>query len=156
MKVDRNEIESFIYREACLMDEHAYEEWMKLWSADLLYWVPSNRDDSDPSREICAVYDDRASLETRIDRLKSGAAYAQDPKSRMRRLISNIEIDCANEEIVVWSNFILVELRHSQQQMFAGRTIHKLHREADRLKMHYKKVMLVNNDEPISNLTFLI
>src|SRR5579862_8003577 len=67
------------------MDESAYDEWLSLWTDDALYWVPCNRDDSDPAREISAVYDDRARLQTRIDRLKSGVAFAQEPKSRMRR-----------------------------------------------------------------------
>ena len=78
------------------MDENAYDEWLSLWTDDALYWVPCNRDDSDPAREISAIYDDRARLQGRIDRLKSGVAYAQDPKSRMRRLISNIEIEEAD------------------------------------------------------------
>ena len=139
------------------MDENAYDEWLALWSKELLYWVPCNRDDSDPTREISAVYDDRARLEGRIDRLRSGVAYAQDPKSRMRRLISNIEIEeGAGDEIVVASNFLLIEIRRSRQQSFAGRTIHKLVRDADGFKIRSKKVLLVNNDQVIENLTFLI
>ena len=93
MSADRLKVESFLYREARLMDENAYDEWLSLWTDDALYWVPCNRDDSDPTREISAIYDDRTRLQARIDRLKSGVAYAQDPKSRMRRLISNIEIE---------------------------------------------------------------
>ena len=154
---DRARIESFLYREARLMDENVYDEWLGLWTDDLVYWVPCNRDDSDPMWEISAVYDDRSRLEGRIDRLKSGAAYAQDPKSRMRRLISNVEVeDGADGEIVVSSNFLLLELRRGRQQLFAGRTIHKLRRDGDGFKMHYKKVILVDNDQAIENLTFLI
>ncbi len=157
MPVDHRQVESFLYREARLMDENAYDEWLALWTTDALYWVPCNRDDSDPTREVSAVYDDRARLEGRIDRLKSGAAYGQDPKSRMRRLISNVEVEeAAGGEIVAYSNFLLFELRHSRRQLFAGRTIHKLRRDGDGFKMHYKKVILVDNDQAIENLTFLI
>ena len=154
--IDRAEVERFLFREARLMDEHAYDEWLELWAGELLYWVPCNRDDSDPTREISAVYDDRARLEGRIERLKSGAAYAQDPRSRMRRLISNIEVEECGDEIAVASNFILVELRRGREQLLGGRTLHKLRRDGDGLKMHYKKVMLVDNDRAIENLTFLI
>ena len=139
------------------MDENAYDEWLSLWTDDALYWVPCNRDDSDPAREISAVYDDRARLQTRIDRLKSGVAFAQEPKSRMRRLISNIEIeDAGNGDLMVSSNFILVELRRSKQDVFAGRTIHRLRPEGDSFRISHKKVLLVNNDEVIENLTFLV
>jgi 3-phenylpropionate/cinnamic acid dioxygenase small subunit len=157
MAVDHLQVARFLSLEARLMDENAYDEWLALWSSDALYWVPCNRDDSDPEREISAVYDDRARLEGRIDRLKSGAAYAQDPKSRMRRLIANIEIEeIAGGELSVSSNFLLIEWRRSRQQLFAGRTIHHLVRDGDGLKIHSKKVLLVNNDQAIENLTFLI
>jgi len=157
VSASQSKVESFLYREARLMDESAYDEWLSLWTDDALYWVPCNRDDSDPAREISAVYDDRARLQTRIDRLKSGVAFAQEPKSRMRRIISNIEIeDAGNGDLMVSSNFILVELRRSKQDVFAGRTIHRLRPEGDSFRISHKKVLLVNNDEVIENLTFLI
>ena len=75
----------------------------------------------------------------------------------MRRLISNIEIEEGeNGEVTVYSNFNLTELRRSQQRTFAGRTIHKLRSDGTSLKIAYRKVLLVNTDQVISNLTFLI
>ncbi len=157
MAVDRHQIEDFLYREARLMDEHAYDEWLGLWTEDALYWVPSNDDDMDPGQQVAIIYDDLAQLRDRIDRLKNGAAYSQDPRSRLRRVVSNIEIEAADDgEIVVYSNFNLTELRRSKQDTFAGRTVHHLRRDADGLKIVSKKVLLVNNDEVIDNLTFLV
>jgi 3-phenylpropionate/cinnamic acid dioxygenase small subunit len=157
MSVDHRQIENFLYREARLMDEHAYDEWLSLWAQDALYWVPSNEDDIDPQRHVSIIYDDRPRLEDRIERLKSGAAYAQEPKSRLRRVVSNIEIEEGeNSEVIVYSNFNLTELRRSRQDTFAGRTIHRLRPEGSTFKIVYKKVLLVNNDEVIDNLTFLI
>lgn len=157
MPVDRQQVENFLYREARLMDEHAYDEWLSLWAEDALYWVPCNDDDIDPQRHVSIIYDNRPRLEDRIDRLKSGAAYAQDPKSRLRRVVSNVEVEEGdNGEITVYSNFNLTELRRSRQDTFAGRTIHKLRTQGTSFKIAYKKVLLVNNDEVIDNLTFLI
>lgn len=157
MAVDRHQIENFLYREARLMDENAYDEWLALWDDDALYWIPANEDDIDPQRHVSIVYEDKRRLEDRIARLKSGAAYAQDPRSRMRRVIANIEIEEGNNGLVtVYSNFNLTELRRSQQRTFAGRTIHKLKANGASFTIVYKKVLLVNNDEVISNLTFLV
>lgn len=157
MAVDRHHIENFLYREARLMDENAYDDWLALWADDALYWVPANDDDIDPQRHVSIVYEDKTRLEDRIARLKSGAAYAQDPKSRLRRVIANIEIEEGdNGEVTVYSNFNLTELRRSQQRTFAGRTIHKLRPHDASFQITYKKVLLVNNDEVISNMTFLI
>ncbi|MGH7966055.1 MAG: aromatic-ring-hydroxylating dioxygenase subunit beta [Candidatus Binatia bacterium] len=157
MPIDRQQIEDFLYREARLMDEHAYDEWLSLWTDDALYWVPSNHDDSDPMREVSIIYDNRVGLENRTTRLKSGTAHAQDPKSRLRRIISNVEVhEEANGEVTVSSNFLLGEIRRSKQDVFLGRTIHRLRPEGGSFKIAYKKVLLLNNDEVIDNLTFLI
>ena len=157
MSVERNRVESFLYREARLMDEHAYDEWLALWTADALYWVPCNEDDFDPERHVSIVYENRARLEDRIARLKSGAAYAQDPKSRLSRVVGNVEIeDTDATEMIVRSTFNLTAMRRSRIDIFAGRSIHKLRPDGDSFKMAYKKVLLINNDAVINNLTFLI
>ena len=44
-------VEQFIFREARLQDEHAYEEWEALWTDDGVYWVPYGGDDLPSGRE---------------------------------------------------------------------------------------------------------
>jgi benzoate/toluate 1,2-dioxygenase subunit beta len=151
-------IENFLYREARLMDENAYDEWLSLWAAhDVCYWVPSSAGETDPRQQISIIYDNRKLLEARIKRLASGYAYAQEPKSRMRRVISNIEIDQAADEIVTaWSNFTLGEFRRGKQDIFIGRTIHKLRPDGGSFKIVLKKVLLINSEGYIDNLTFLV
>jgi benzoate/toluate 1,2-dioxygenase subunit beta len=157
MSFDRFRVEQFLYHEAQLMDEHRFDEWLALWTQPALYWVPSNRDEIDPKREVSLIYDDWVRIQLRIARLKSGFAHAQEPRSRMRRLISNIEIkQAADADIIAQSNFMLAELRRGKQDLFAGRTTHQLHPDNGTFKIVSKKVLLINNDEPIDNLTFLI
>jgi benzoate/toluate 1,2-dioxygenase subunit beta len=157
MSPDRRQIEDFLYHEARLMDGHAYDEWLALWTEDALYWVPSNDDDIDPEHHVSIVYENRAGLEDRIARLKSGAAYAQDPKSRLSRVVSNIEAEEGNNgEVTVYATFNLTALRRRRMDIFAGRSIYKLRYYGDSFKIAYKKVLLINNDEVIHNLTFLI
>ena len=158
MAVDRQTIENFLYREARYMDENNYDAWLELYAEDALYWVPCNQDDIDPAREISIYYDDRARLETRITRLKSGMAHAQEPKSRLLRLISNVEIgdEADNGEVTVYANFHVTELRRSRQRLIAGRTTHQLRPVNGSYQIVLKKVVLLNNDEVIDNLTFLI
>ncbi|MDH3643622.1 MAG: aromatic-ring-hydroxylating dioxygenase, partial [Gammaproteobacteria bacterium] len=50
MLVER--VEAFLYREARLMDENRYEEWLELFAEECEYWIPSNHEDGDPSREV--------------------------------------------------------------------------------------------------------
>lgn len=158
MAVDRQQIENFLYREARLMDTNAYDDWLDLYAEDAIYWVPCNEDDVDPELQISIYYENRERLQERITRLKSGAAHAQEPRSRLLRLISNIEIggEAENGDITVHANFHLTELRRSRQRLLAGRTLHTLRPVDDSFQIVLRKVMLLTNDEVIDNLTFLV
>ncbi|MFM9972305.1 MAG: aromatic-ring-hydroxylating dioxygenase subunit beta [Burkholderiales bacterium] len=158
VSIDRQAIEAFLYREARFADENCYDEWLSLWTDDAIYWVPANGDDHDPRHHLSIIYDRRERLQDRVDRLKSGAAWAQEPPSRMRRLISNIEMEAPNEkgDFVVRSNFVLGEIRRGLQTAYFAAQVHHLRAVPEGLKMSYKKIMLINNNEPIHNLTFLI
>jgi benzoate/toluate 1,2-dioxygenase beta subunit len=152
----RERVEEFLFYEAKLIDEHLYDEWLGLWTEDGLYWVPCNTDDADPARQAMIIYDNRARLGERIYRLTSGAAWAQQPRSRTRRLISNVEVRLNEGGYVVESNCIIAELRRSKQDIFAARMLHTLRPAGESFRIALKKVLLLNNDEPIDNLTFLV
>lgn len=157
-QVSADAIAQFLYLEARLADEGRYQEWASLWTEDAVYWVPCNQDDYEPTQHMSIIYDDRQSLQDRIDRLDTGKAWAQSPKSRMRRLISNIENRGVTEngDIEVYSNFVLGELRHGLQTTYFAQQLHRLRPGAGGLKMAFKKVMLINNNEPIHNLSFIV
>jgi 3-phenylpropionate/cinnamic acid dioxygenase small subunit len=152
-----SEIAAFLYLEARLVDEHRYQEWLSLWEeSGTLYWVPCNDDDIDPRRQVSIIYDDRNRMVERVERLLSGSVLAQQPVPKMRRLVSNIEIEkTAADELTVASNFILATARAGRQELWAGRTIHHL-RVGAATKIIAKKVLLNNSDQEIPLLQFLI
>jgi len=150
------EIEAFIYREAALLDERRYEEWLSLLAEDSYYWIPAGRADTDPNKELSITYDTRNELAQRVARLLHPAAHCQVPASRTAHLITNIRIEELNEEqLRVYSNFAVFEARSGNQRVFGGHCEHKLHRESDTWRILYKKVTLVNSDGVFNNLTFL-
>ena len=146
----------FLFHEALLQDEHRYDEWEALWAEqETLYWVPM-REGADPEREVSYIYDNRARLASRIRQLKTGLRHSQAPQSKLRRLISNIEIHPDGADTEVRSNFILVESRRGTLTLWGGRTTHRLAREGKGFRIKAKTVHLVNGEEPIGNLSFLI
>ena len=153
----KSEFENFIFREARLADEGNYEEWLSLWTEDAVYWVPCGDGDTDPTRSVSLIYDDRARLEDRVARLASGAVLAQDQTLKIRRLISNFEIEAAGDmETKVASNFIIVEVRGLSQYMWCGRSVHILRKLGEELKIARKTVFLVNADQEMPSLHFLV
>jgi 3-phenylpropionate/cinnamic acid dioxygenase small subunit len=151
------EVEQFLYREARLQDELDYDAWESLWTDDAVYWVPANGDEIDPEREMSIIYDNRARIATRIKQLKTGKRHAQNPPSRMRHMISNVELLADDGgELRVAANFVVHESRERGRTVWAGRSDYTLRREGAGLKMAAKKVRLIDNDRPLYTLSFLI
>src|SRR5947209_6869051 len=89
---ERDRFRALIEREARLLDELRFDEWLALYAPECIYWVPGTPQAGDPRREIAISFDDRRRMEDRIYRLRTGYAWSQAPKSRTVRTISNAEV----------------------------------------------------------------
>jgi len=153
----REQVSEFIFREARLQDTHAYDDWEALWTDDALYWIPANGDDPDPETEMSIIYDNRSRIALRIKQLHTGKRHTQTPRSRLGRIVSNIEVAARDgDDIDVRANAMVFESNLRGDTVWATRNEYRL-READGgLRMVRKKVILVNNHRPIYTLSFLI
>jgi 3-phenylpropionate/cinnamic acid dioxygenase small subunit len=151
-------VTAFIYREARFQDEHRYEDWEALWTDDGVYWVPANGDDIDPEKDMSIIYDNRSRIALRVRQLLTGKHFTQTPQSRLRRLVSNIELleQPAGGDIAVASNSLVFESSLRDDTVWAARNEYRLRFVEGELRMAYKKVSLVNNDKAIYTLSFLI
>ena len=152
-----SQVEQFIYREARLADEHDYDAWEGLWTDDALYWVPAGGELTAPAETMSVIFDNRSRISTRLAQLRTGRRHAQDPPSQLRRVISNVEIIGEEDgDVVAAANFILAESRERGVELWAGRVIYRLRPAGSQLRMAGKKVLLVNRDQPLPTLAFLI
>jgi benzoate/toluate 1,2-dioxygenase subunit beta len=154
-------VEQFLFLEARLADEGGYDGWEALWTDDGAYWIPANGDDIDPMTQMSILYDNRSRIALRVRQLKHDKRHAQNPRSRLRRILGNIEILEANAadvdgDVVVAANFVIYESRERGITIWAGRSEYRLRRTGDGWRMAAKKVMLVDNDRPLSTLAFLV
>ena len=124
------EILDFLYREAELMDEGHFSNWLELMTEDLSYHMPLrvNRGrgvEPDYSLETEIFCDDLPSLRLRIDRLLTEYAWAEDPPSRTRHLISNVRVGATSNpnEFDVKSNFLVYRNRGNATEgdIFSGK-----------------------------------
>lgn len=152
-----DEVTQFIYREARLQDEHQYDAWESLWTEDGVYWVPANGDDIDPEQQMSILYDNRSRIALRIRQYHTGKRYSQTPPSRLRRLVSNVELLADDgSDIRAAANALVFEAHARGDTLWASRNEYMLRREGDGLRMARKKVMLVNNHSALYSLAFLI
>ena len=153
--MDREAFEIYLIREARLLDERRFREWMELFTEDGIYWVPAKPGQESPHDHASLFYDDRQLMKTRIDRLEHPLIHVQTPPSQTVHLVGNVMIEAADEtkgEYAVSSNVVMVEYRLDRQRIFAGRQVHQLRRvgeaSLDRdqasLKIAHKRVDLVN------------
>jgi 3-phenylpropionate/cinnamic acid dioxygenase small subunit len=153
----RERVTDFLTYEADLADRHLYREWLSLWSTDATYWVPCNADDYDPRQHVSIIYDDHARLEERCYRLSTDGMHAQDPPSRLCRVIGNVQVSATGvDEIAVRANMVLVEVRSGDKTVYGARLEYRLVEDGDSLRIRQKKVVLLDNDGPLGNLTFLL
>jgi len=128
----QHEIEQFLYHEAALLDDRNFDSWFELLADDLHYWMPTrqNRLLRELDREYSAPdeaahFDEtKEHIGQRITRLATGMAWAEDPPSRTRHLVSNVRISPGDspDEYAVESAFILYRSRlEREEDLWSGR-----------------------------------
>ncbi len=166
----RLDVEAFFYREARLLDDRKFRDWLELLTDDIRYWMPTRhnrlREGPDEQWEVekeldtLGFFDEtKASLAQRVERFYSGMAWAEDPPSRTRHLISNVEVwtmERANE-IQAYTNFLVYRSRleglEEEENVFAGRREDVLRREHGEWKIAQRRIIfdgLVLNAQNLS------
>ena len=86
--------QAFLSREAKLLDERRFDEWFELLDDDIVYHVPIREARLSYADEHAGggyrIRDNKALIRVRIDRLKSGFAWAETPPSRTTRVVGSV------------------------------------------------------------------
>jgi 3-phenylpropionate/cinnamic acid dioxygenase small subunit len=124
------ELNQFYFLEAEFLDDGRFADWLEMLGDDLHYWAPTrtNRLRRQQALSVsapgeAAFYDEtKESLAWRIRRYDSGMAWAEDPPSRTRHLISNISARVRNDGLLqVRSAFIVYRNRlQTEVDLYAG------------------------------------
>lgn len=167
----QQEIEQFLYHEARILDDRNYEEWFALLADDLHYFMPTryNRLRRESAKEFsgpdeAAFFDeDKASIAMRIRRLNTGMAWAEDPPSRTRHLVTNVVVrhidpsqhpDFSPDDLEVRSAFLVYRNRlEREENLFAGRRIDILRRTEEGLQVARRIILLDQNVLQAKNIS---
>jgi biphenyl 2,3-dioxygenase beta subunit len=146
------EVEEFLSYEASLLDERRFDEWLDLLTDDIHYWMPIRR--TTTAKEVANEFtkpgdgaffdDDKQMLTLRVQRLQVGRAWAEDPPSRTRRMVSNIRIlSIDGDDMLLTANFQLYRTRlASEEDCWIGRREDLLRRAEGRLKLARRHIFL--------------
>src|SRR5438477_10630526 len=92
------ELMQFYIREAWLLDERKFKEWLDLFTDDVLYFMPRRKNvlrreahrEVTPLGDLSLIEADLRYLEVRQARLDTGTARGEDPPSPTRHLIGSL------------------------------------------------------------------
>jgi len=154
----RDQFRLLIEREARLLDELRFDDWLAMYAPECIYWVPGTPGGGDPRREIAISFDDRRRMEDRIFRLRTGYAWSQAPKSRTVRLVSNIEVFATRESAarMVRSNFLISEFRVDGTRLLSGWCGHRFVHSAERWQIQVRQVNLIDCDRNLRNPSIVL
>lgn len=109
-------VQKFLYREARLLDQRRFEEWVSLFSDDAVYEAPmrlTRETGSTPDiSQFGRIFSEtKSTLEIRIQRLRTEFAWAEQPPSRTRHFVTNVMCYRIDDSLRVRSNLLVYRNR---------------------------------------------
>ncbi|MGH7301317.1 MAG: 3-phenylpropionate/cinnamic acid dioxygenase subunit beta [Candidatus Rokuibacteriota bacterium] len=166
----KQEVEEFLYREAELLDERRYEDWLALFTDDARYWMPMRRNvpADEPEREFTREGADinwfdegKETLARRVGQIRTGVHWAEEPPSRICHMVSNVQIlsmrpvGPAPTEVAVKSRFLVYRNRvETETDVLVGKREDVLRRVDRCWRIARRKIVLDQSVLLTKNLTF--
>jgi 3-phenylpropionate/cinnamic acid dioxygenase small subunit len=166
----KEEIEQFFYREAELLDERRYEDWLDLFTEDTRYFMPMRRNvpAEEPALEFTREgldvnwFDEgKDTLTRRVKQIRTGVHWAEQPPSRICHMVSNIQIlgapvdGLSSAEVPVKSRFLIYRNRvETETDLLVGKREDVLRRVDGDWRIARRKIILDQSVLLVKNLTF--
>jgi 3-phenylpropionate/cinnamic acid dioxygenase small subunit len=167
-----HEVAELLYREAELLDERRYRDWLALLADDIRYWMPMRRNVKfgEEAREFTregsdiAWFDEgKETLERRVRQIETGIHWAEEPQSRISHLVTNVQIVeavpsfAAAREVALRCRFLVYRNRvATETDLLVGRREDRLRRAGDGWQIARRKIVLDQNVLLSKNLTFFL
>jgi p-cumate 2,3-dioxygenase subunit beta len=143
--VTRAQVEDFLYHEAALLDDWRLNEWEALLADDATYYVPPNDQlESNHRTTLFIIADDRERIRQRVIRINDPNCHAEYPKSRTRRMISNVRIVGVEGDLVtVSANFVCYRFRRYERiREYVGGYRYVLRQAGDSFRIKERRVLI--------------
>jgi 3-phenylpropionate/cinnamic acid dioxygenase small subunit len=146
------EVLQFLYHEADLLDSGQFDDWLGLLAEDLEYEMPLTvtRERSEKRRMYNETMEYFAesfeSLSMRVARLNTEYAWAEDPPTRTRHLVSNVQVlpGADANEVEARSAFCVFGNRgkSTHYDLYVGSRVDVLRRSDAGWKLQKRKIFL--------------
>jgi 3-phenylpropionate/cinnamic acid dioxygenase small subunit len=165
--------EQLLYREARLLDERRFAEWLALWTDDATYWIPTRaaraatadepfvpvESELAPAAGVAFMQETKGHLSLRVARLGTARAWGENPPSRTRRFVTNVELEPgdAQGEWRAYSNLLLHRSRRAgDEHWLTAQRRDRLRSEGGALRLAERKIVLDCAVLPSPNLSVFL
>lgn len=166
----KREIEEFLYDEANLLDERRFTEWLGTLAEDLRYFMPmeynvkfgehATRELTKREEQMSWFNEGKWSLGKRAEQILTGVHWAEEPLSRVCRLVSNVQLTAINDnapdgtEVDVTSRFLIYQNRcEYEQYFFVGDRFDRMRQTAGGWQLARREIRIHQNVLLAKNLS---
>jgi benzoate/toluate 1,2-dioxygenase subunit beta len=145
------QVEQFLYRQADLLDRRQWMEFIDLFAADGVYWMPASPEQTTGDGTPSIFYEDRDLMTVRAKRVTHPHAWSQSPLWGTSHVVGNVVIekeDPKSGALTVRSRFHMMEFRRDASRHFAGTYRHDLVPADDGYRIKLERVDMVNAQGP--------
>ena len=166
----KREIEEFLFDEANMLDERRFQEWLDTLAEDLQYFMPmeynvkagehATRELTTREKHMSWFNEGKWTLTKRAEQILTGVHWAEEPLSRVCRLVSNVQlhnIETNSEgelEVETTSRFLLYQNRcEYEEYFFVGDRMDKMRLTKEGWKLARREIRIHQNVLLAKNLT---
>lgn len=160
-----NDVTDWLYEEAHFLEQGEFEEWLLLLDDDIRYGAPVRRtrlrhEGSEFDPVMKHFEDTLDTLKQRVRRLRTRYAFAEDPPSRTRRLVTNIRVHetASAGELAVSSSLLVLRNRldDPNSHLISALREDVLVPHPDGLKLRRRTILLDSATLPTHNLAIFL
>ncbi len=166
----KRQIEEFLYDESNLLDERRFKEWLDTLAEDLRYFMPmeynvksgehAKRELTKREEHMSWFNEGKWTLTKRAEQILTGVHWAEEPLSRVCRMVSNVQLSAINTnesgetEVDTTSRFLIYQNRcEYEQYFFVGDRMDRIRKTADGWKLASREIRIHQNVLLAKNLT---
>jgi 3-phenylpropionate/cinnamic acid dioxygenase small subunit len=142
----QHDVEQFLYHQADLLDRKRWQEYISLFTADGIYWMPPDASYKTWDGQPAIFAEDHNLMTVRMNRVLHPDAWSQRPLWETNHIVSNVCIvrTLPSGDVHVRSRFHMMELRRDDVRHFAGSYFHKLKKTKKSYAIKLQRVDMAN------------
>ncbi len=140
------DVEQFLYKQSELLDTKRWQDWIDLFSADGIYWMPPDASYKTWDGQPAIFAEDKNLMTVRMLRVLHPDAWSQRPLWETNHIVSNVCLKkiSKNGDVEAHSRFHMMELRRDDVRHFAGSYIHHLKKTKSGYRIKLQRVDMTN------------